>query len=164
VHFTVEQTLPGTIDAIIAALLDPAFVTGLGALANLGPPEVLEQRRDGDLVVQRVRYRFTGSLSPAVTRVIDPRKVTWVDETTYDLRARRASFHIVPDHYAGKLRCSGTHAFTAHGDATVRTIETELTVKVPLVGRAVERAIVSGLQDHLDAESDLLAKWLENNG
>ena len=163
-RFSLDQELPGTVDRVLAALLDPELLSRLGELPNLGAPEVLGQERDGDVVVQRVRYAFTGSLSPAVTRVIDPKKVTWVDETTYDLSARHATFRIIPDHYANKLRCAGTYTFTERGAITVRHAEGDLSVGVPLVGRIVERAIVSGLQDHLRAEADLLAVLLERNG
>ena len=163
-RFSLDQELPGTVDQVLTALLDPELLARLGELPNLGAPEVLSQERDGDIVTQRVRYRFTGSLSSAVTRVIDPEKVTWVDETTYDLSARHATFRIIPDHYGNKLRCAGTYSFTAHGAATIRHAEGDLSVGVPLVGRVVERAIVSGLQDHLRAEADLLAILLERNG
>jgi hypothetical protein len=33
-------------------------------------------------------------------------------------------------------------------------------VSYPLVGRAVERAILSGLEEHLGAEADLIGRWL----
>ena len=163
-RFSLEQTLAGRIDDVIAALLDPDFIECLGDLPNLAPPEVLDQTRDRDIVVQRVRYRFTGHLSSAVTRVIDPRKVTWIDETTYDLSVKRATFRIIPDHYVNKLRCSGTYAFSELGAATARRAEGAISVGVPIVGRVVERAIVSGLQGHLETEADLLGEWLEDNG
>jgi hypothetical protein len=163
VRFTLEQQLPGRVADVITALLDPAFIAALGELPNLAPPEVIGQTRSDDTVVQRIRYRFTGTLSSAVTRVIDPRKLTWVDETTYDLAAGRATFRIIPDHYAGKLRCSGTYVFTAASPRTVRRATGELTVGVPLLGRIVERALVSGLAEHLEAEAHLLGAWLERN-
>ena len=163
-RFALDQELPGTIDRVLAALLDPELLARLGELPNLGAPEVLGQERNGEVVTQRVRYRFTGSLSSAVTRVIDPAKVTWVDETTSDLAARSARFRIIPDHYGNKLRCDGTHRFTERGGVTTRHVDGELSVRVPLVGRVVERAIVGGLQDHLRAEADLLATLLQDNG
>jgi hypothetical protein len=164
VRFSLEQRLPGAVDAVLRALLDPEFVRRLGDLPNLGAPEVLDESRDGDVAVQRIRYRFTGSLSSAVTRVVDPRKLTWVAATTYDLAARHATFRIIPDHYVNKLRCSGTYGFTEHGGSTVRRVDGEVSVSVPLLGRAVERAIVSGLEEHMGAEADLLADWLQDNG
>jgi hypothetical protein len=109
---------------------------------------------------QRVRYRFTGALSPAVTRVIDPDRLVWVDDTTYDLEAATATFRIVPEHYANRLRCSGRYRFTPRPGGCRRSIEGDLTVSYPLVGRAVERAILSGLEDNLGAEADLVGRWL----
>jgi hypothetical protein len=160
-RFAITQELPGAADVVIATLLDPAFLAGLGELPNLAPPTVLDQTRSGDVVVQRVHYRFVGSLSSAVTRVIDPAKVSWVDEVTYDLADRRATFRIIPDHYGDKLRCHGTYTFEEQTASTVRRVEGELSVRVPLVGRMVERAIVGGLTEHIETEASLLTEWLD---
>ena len=155
-----DQDLPGTVEEVLDVLADPGFVPELGALPRVGRPELLEHRVDGATLHQRVRYRFTGDLSPAVTRVIDPARLVWVDDTTYDLAAATATFRILPEHYANRLRCSGRYRFRARPGGCRRSIEGDLTVSYPLVGRAVERAIVSGLEDHLAAEADLIARWL----
>jgi hypothetical protein len=162
VQFALEQEVRGGFDDVLAALVDPRFLDGLGALPNLGPPVVLDLSRsdDGRVLVPRVRYRFTGSLPSAVTRVVDPSKLTWIEETTYDVPGRRASFTIVPDHYAGKLRCRGSHTFVESNGTTTRRIDADLSVSVPIVGRRVEKAIVSGLREHFDTEGALLGAWL----
>ena len=161
-HFEVEQTLPGTVDAVLAAFTDPGYLASLGKLAKVGEPEVLLQHRYGSTVHQRVRYRFTGDLSPAVTAVVDRRKLVWVDEHTYDLAGASATFRMVPEHYADRLRCKGTEWFDDAGfSSTTRHLEAELTVRWPVVGSLVERAIVSGLQEHLAEEARLLAAWME---
>ena len=159
-RFSLDQDLPGAVDEVLGVLADPGFVPELGALPKVGPPELLEHRVTDDILHQRVRYRFTGALSPAVTRVIDPARLVWVDDTTYDLRAGSATFRILPEHYANRLRCSGRHRFTPRPGGCRRSIEGDLTVSYPLVGRAVERAILSGLEDHLGAEADLIGRWL----
>jgi len=160
VRFSVEQVLPGTVEEVLDVLADPGFVPELGALPKVGPPQLLEHRLEDGRLHQRVRYRFTGALSPAVTRVIDPSRLVWVDETTYDLAAATASFRILPDHYANRLRCSGRYRFTPAPAGCRRSIDGDLTVSYPLVGRAVERAILSGLEDHLAAEAELVGRWL----
>lgn len=163
-RFTLDQTLPAGVADVLDAFTDPAFLESLAELPTLGSPELLDQQRDGDRVHQRVRYRFAGELSPAVRRVLDPDRLTWVDVRTYDLTAATASFRIVPDHYEGKLRCEGAERFTPAdpaGDATVRHVDAELAVRWPLVGGMVERAIVSGLRGHLGDEALLVSRWLE---
>lgn len=159
-RFALDQDLPGTVEEVLDVLADPGFVPELGALPKVGPPELLEHRVGDGTLHERVRYRFTGALSPAVTRVLDPSRLVWVQETTYDLEGGTASFRILPEHYANRLRCSGRYRFTARPDGCRRSIEGDLTVSYPLVGRAVERAILSGLEEHLGAEADLIARWL----
>ncbi len=159
-RFSVDSTFPGTVDEVLGVLLDPRLLAELGDLPKVSAPEVLEHRIDGDHAVQRVRYRFTGDLSSAVTRVLDPSKLTWVDETTYDLAARQASFRIVPDHYANRLRASGTYHFEEGADGCRRQAAGDLVVSYPIVGRAVERAILSSLEEHLDAEVGVVTRLL----
>jgi len=160
VRFSLDQDLPGTVEEVLEVLSDPGFVPELGALPKVGPPELLEHRLAEGTLHQRVRDRFTGALSPAVTRVIDPSRLVWIDETTYDLAAGTATFRILPEHYGNRLRCSGRHRFTPRPGGCRRRTEGDLTVSYPLVGRAVERAILSGLEEHLGAEADLIIRRL----
>lgn len=160
-RFRIEQHLPGSVDDVIDALLDDGFVASMGALPKIGKPELLDQRTETDFVIQRVRFRFTGELSGAASAVLDTAKLSWVAETTYDLRARQASFRIVPDHYGNRLTCTGMHRFVRVTESTsARLVEGELKVSYPLVGRVIERALVSGLEEHLAAEADLLTAHL----
>ena len=159
-RFSLDQALPGSIDEVLAAFTDPGYLASLGELGKVGAPEVLDQTQEGDIVLQRVRYHFTGDLSPAVTSVIDRDKFVWVDEHTYDLAASSASFQIVPEHYRDRLKCSGTERFHRIAEGTNRHVEADLKVKWPLVGGLVERAIVSGLKEHLAEEAELIEAWL----
>lgn len=164
-RFTVDQTLPGTVRDVLDTFTDPAFLASLADLPKVGAPELLDQRRDGDVVAQRVRYRFQGELSPTVRRVIDPDRLTWVAEREYDLGAATASFRIVPDHYEGRLRCHGREQYAADpGARTRRHVEGELSVRWPIVGGAVERAVVSGLREHLDEEAAIAGRWITGRG
>lgn len=163
-RFHLEQQLPGSGDDVMAAFTDPAFYARLADLPNVEAPEFLGQEVGDGVVRQRIRYRFSGRLSGAVTAVVDPDRLTWIDETTYELAARSASFRIVPEHYASKLSCSGSYRFVPAGEGTKRVIDGELRVHVPLVGRRVEGAIVSGLERHLEEEAALVASWLTDAG
>lgn len=160
-RFALDQRFAGPVEEVFGVFTDPAFLATLGELPKLDRPEVLDQRTEGDLVHQRVRYRFVGTLSPTVSRVLDPSRLVWVDETTYDTSARSATFRILPEHYANRLTCSGTYRFSEDGDGqTLRHTEGDLRVSYPIVGRAVERAIVSGLSEHLRDEGRLVERWL----
>jgi hypothetical protein len=158
VHFRVEQSIDAPRDGVTAALVDPAFYRELAALPDLGHPEVLDCHHHEDDVEVRVRYAFAGNLSAAVRAVVDPAKLTWVQETTVHPRRHRAQFRIVPDHYRDRLECAGSFALLERGERTHQVVEGDLVVHFPLVARAVERAIVSGLEENLAGQAEVLAR------
>jgi hypothetical protein len=162
VDFRIVQRITGPLGAVAQAFVDPRFVEATAELPKVGGAELLEQQRDGDRVRQRIRYRFTGELSSTVRRVIDRDRLTWVDEADHDLATYRSEHRIVPDHYADRLRAGYATQLEPDGDdGHTRTLVTgTLTVRMPLVGGRVERAIVSGLEEHAYAEAELLGRWL----
>jgi hypothetical protein len=152
-RFALEQQINGPVGAVARIYAGSRFYERLGELPRLGRPEVLDRREDGSVVHLSVRFRFTGDLSPAVTRVVDPARLSWVEESVHDLERHTVTFVMRPDNYADRLRFSGASRFESTGDGgTRRVAEGEVAVRVPLVGKAVEGAIVSGLREHLAGE------------
>jgi hypothetical protein len=168
VHFSVEQSIAAPRHAVEAAFLEPGFYAALGELSAIRPPEVLErrvERSNGNLVHLRVQYAFAGSLSGPARAVLDPDRLTWVDDSTFDRAAHRMDFEIVPDHYADRLQCRGWYQFEPAGEhATRQVMEGDLRVRYPVVGGLVERAIVVGIRQHLGEEARILERWLRDRG
>lgn len=166
-RFTIEQTFAGPLGTVEAALVDPAFLERLSTLPKLGRPTLVHRVEAGDLVHLWVKYAFTGEVNSAVRRVVDPARLTWVEESTLDRRTHRTTWRIVPDHYRNLLRAAGEFQLTpdpaAPEERTVRTTDGDLKVSVPLVGGKVEQAIVSGLRDHAGLEEQVLDEWLGAN-
>ena len=158
--FRIEQRLVGTPRAIEDILLDPAFVDARSVLPKLGDAELLECTRNGQEAHQRVRLAFTAPLASAVTAVIDPSRLTWVDDARYDLVAHTAEHHIEPDHYADRLSCSYRAVIDDSEGGAMRVLTGTVKVRMPLVGGKVERAIVSGLSEHAEAEASLINEWV----
>lgn len=160
-RFRLEQTFAAPVDAVALAFTEPELYTAFGSLPKLGQPQVLGRREDGDVVSLQVRYRFTGDLSPAARKVVDPARLSWVEHSTHDLTRHQVDFIMVPDNYGNLLRASGRYSFEPDGpDATRRVAEGDVAVRVPLVGKAVEGAIVSGIKEHLAEEVPLVERYL----
>lgn len=151
-RFAFEQRFASAPDAVARAFADPELYVALQGLPKLGRPEVVSHEADGDSVVLEVRYRFTGELSSAARAVLDPARLTWVERATHDIAQRQVTFTMVPDHYGDRFSCRGGYGFEADGDGTVRRSHGDLKVRAPFVAGAVERAIISGLQEHLADE------------
>ena len=62
---------------------------------------------DGFQAAAERLHRSHPSVFAAVTAVVDPHRLTWVEHSELDRRTHRSEFRIAPDHYADRLRCSG---------------------------------------------------------
>lgn len=162
-RFVTQQHFPQEPGAVATAYADPGLYASFVGLTKLTAPEVLEHRVEGEQVVLRVRYGFGGHLSPAAQAVLDPSRLTWVEEAVHDLDAHTTSFELVPDHYGDRFSCRGSYRFEADGSGTRRIGEGDLRVRALVVGRAVEGAIVSGLREHLEEETPLVVAYLSGS-
>jgi hypothetical protein len=160
VRFSIEQRYTAPLIDVENAYCSPELLATLATLPKVGGAELLEQSTDGDRVFQRVRYRFTGELSSAVTAVIDPARLSWVEESVLDRTTHVTGWKIVPDHYGSRLSCHGEFRLSERDGTTTRLTDAEIKVHFPLVGGRVERAIVSGLEEHAAAEVGAVHAYL----
>ncbi|MBK5287996.1 MAG: DUF2505 family protein [Acidimicrobiia bacterium] len=158
--FEIIQDISATVDAVDRTLIDPGFLVLMAELPKLGAATVLDQRRDDDLMVQDVRYLFQAELSRAVTRVVDPKLLTWVERSTCNLTTHVTECEIRPDHYDGLLAGGYRSTIVGGPTATRRTLTGEIKVRMPLVGGKVERAIIGGLEENAMAQIGLIETWL----
>jgi hypothetical protein len=160
VDFTIEVLLAHPPAAVQDALLDPDFLHTTANLPKLGGAEVLECTRSNGTARRRIRYKFTAPLSRAVTSVIDPDNLTWVDDGQFDLTSFRSEHVLLPDHYADRLEAHYTTILTPNGDGAKWTLQGSLDVHAPLVGGKVAHVIVDGLHEAATAQGVLLDEWL----
>ena len=115
---------------------------------------MIDHRHAGDTVRIDLRQRYTGDLPAAALAMIDPDKLSWVEQLEFDLRTSSAASVLVPDHYADRFSCSGRYTFADDaGRGTVRALSGDVKVRVLLVGGKVEGALVSGLREHAGRRS-----------
>jgi len=160
VRFEIEQMIRAPCHEVLEALGDPAFYDALAAMPNLGRPQLLERSDAGGRLHLKVRFSFTGELSPAVRAVVKPEKLTWVADTTIDRETCVVSFVVVPDHYPDRLSGSVTECLEDEDGITRRVTQGTVSVHVPFLGRSAEPALIRGFRHHLEAEAGLLEEWL----
>ena len=160
-RFTVDQPIAAPVERVEEAFVDPGFYKALGAMPNIGDPEILECTARDREVFLRVRYAFTGELAAPARRVLDPAKLTWVVESTVDQSTSTTTFRMLPDHYANRLECGGTYTLAAtDATMTMQHMEGDLRVNYPVVGRLAERGIVLGLKEHIAQEAHVVERWV----
>jgi len=162
VDFVIEQTYAADPDDVAQAYTQSDLYELIGEMSSRARPEILARTVDhGGKVQLQIRYRFAGELNSAARAVLDPEKLSWVEHSTHEVARRHVDYRLVPDNYADRLRASAK-CTTRRGPSggAIRTVEGSLRVKAPLVARAVEKAIVSGLREHFASEATAVERFL----
>ena len=184
-RFSAEHRFSASQGEVAAVLADPDFYRSLELpdlrlleVRRLPAASALGSRRGGDAPPETepetepetgvlLRYEFTGSLDPVALRLLGGTRLTWSQEvhlrdgeggwltfaaeSSPRLLHGRADFVLRPDRARAGSRAR----------ATVRRLDGELTVAIPVVGRMAERRIVSGVLGRLDVEAGAVRRWLE---
>jgi hypothetical protein len=163
VNISIHKAVAVPLLRAVAAYGSPAFYEGRPRRDDIAVLEVVRHDDRGERILIEVRFAFTGSVSPAVRAVIDPDKMSWVTRTEVRPAEARTIWEVLPDHYPDRLEARGGYRFE-EGEgpgSTVVTVEGDLKVRVPLVGRSVERVIVSGLRTYIEDEVASIADLVE---
>jgi hypothetical protein len=172
VDFTAEHRFPGPPAAVAAVLADGAFYQrlelpdlSLDAVVTDGPGD-----EPGEQVVV-LRYEYTGNLDPMARRLLGGERLTW----TQEVRLRTAGSDPAATVHGVLVFRAEANPGVLHGDArfslvasqddvTVRQLEGELVVGLPVVGRMAEQRIVPGVLARLDVEAEAVTRQLGARG
>jgi hypothetical protein len=156
VKFTNQQAVAVSPARAMAAYGTPAFYEGRPVQDHIEILELVRHEDTGARVLMEIRFAFRGPISPAVQKLIDHNKMTWITRNELKPAEARGDWQVLPDHYPDRLSASGVYRFEPGADgaetSTVVGIEGELKVHVPVLGRSVEKVIVSGLRKYFAAE------------
>ncbi len=161
-NFTIRQPVAVPAARVMETYGSPAFYEGRSARDDIAVREVVRHEDAGDRVLLEVRFAFTGSVSPAVRAVVDPAKMSWITRTEILRAEARSSWVVLPDHYPDRLSASGAYRFEegAEGpESSEVEVEGAFKVHVPIVGRSVERVIVSDLRAYIADELASIPDW-----
>lgn len=154
--FATTQAVAVPPSRAMAAYGSPVFYEGRQVRDHIEVLEVVRHEDTGSRLLMEVRFAFRGPISPAVQRFIDHNKMTWITRNEIRPDEARADWQVLADHYPDRLKSSGVYTFDAGPDgaeeSSVVGIEGDLKVNVPLLGKSVERVIVSGLRKYFEAE------------
>jgi len=85
---------------------------------------------------------------------------TFEDDSVFDPKARTLSWKVTPSIMADKFFLSGLVEFTPQGAGTKVAFNTELVVKIPLIGGKAESIGLEKTQEEVTRQVAFLKKWI----
>lgn len=171
-QFELTHTFRAPAAVVMKAMLDERFPEYLlKHHPKMLEAVVLERQEKGGVIGRRVRYRPKPIIESVGPKKIPPEYLAFVEESSFDLGARRFDFKNVPT-VAGvskHLSNGGTMTFvdTAQGSERRASGVLEIT-NLPFllrpIGALAERIIYSEAQKLLDAEAQVLQSFIDDYG
>jgi len=166
-RFESRQRIMGTVDEVERAMLDQRYLDFLlkhhGVLLEV---QLLELKDEGDKVRRRVRYRPKPVIEAIGPKKVPPEYFAFVETSTYDKRKKELTFSNVPtsNTISKMLVNTGTLKLRDIGGATERTMDGEISLKLPLLMKPLamigEKVIQSEGLKILDGEAPVLNRFI----
>jgi hypothetical protein len=163
VHFEIVHDFEIPLDALELAVLSPDLVGKYKAhLKNMEKVRQKEHRLERG-ILQRV-WAFQASVKvplPAFAKkVVTPEMLSWDESSTYDIKTHAASWSVRPNfkpQWEKYFQADGKYRLVSAGRGkTRRTVKGELFLRVPVVQKVAERAILAEVRRMYDAEAETL--------
>ena len=160
-YFAFDHRFDADVATVASVLLDEDYQRSLDGIEPLERREVLDQvEQPGGRVVRRTRC-VLGSDLGAAKRFLGSAEPAWVEEATWDPKKLRWDWVILPEVASDLLSARGAVELDEDRGRTVRRVNGDVKVRVPLYGARVEGIIVQGLERAYAEEADRLAAWLD---
>jgi hypothetical protein len=127
--------------------------------------ELIEQRDEGDTVVRKVRAEPKATNMPAAIKKAIGDSFGYVEEGTYDRKAKRYRFRTIPSAFPDKVKIQGTMRCEVIGPRRIaRLSEVQVDVKVFMIGGIIEERIVDDIKRSYAKAAEFTNTWVKEKG
>jgi hypothetical protein len=161
VHFEIVHELDAPLDAVELVVLSPDLFSKLKArLNNMEDVRQKEHRLEGSVLHRVWAYQATVRVPVFAKKVVTREMLSWDEQSTYDLKAHQAEWSVTPNvkpEWKKYFQAEGRYKLTPNGGGrTKRSVEGDITLRVPVVQKMAERAILAEVRRMFDAEAETL--------
>lgn len=107
---------------------------------------ILEEREEGGFLHRRTHVVRREPLPRFVAKVLGMKKLTYVQVDRIDLGTCSSSWSVEIPSMGQRVSVSGSTVFTPSATGCQRVLRGAVTVKVPVVGRKIEKAVASDFE------------------
>jgi len=161
VNLNVRHTFPCTADVFWQMFWDDEYDAMVSKSAGV-TRETLWEREEGDQRVWRMRFTPDQELPAMVAKAVGTSKLVYEQQSrlTADKVLHWEVFPaVVPD----KVTAKGTMRIQEHARGVDRIVNGEISVRIPLIGGRVEKAIHKSVVESYERAAEASVRWLEKN-
>lgn len=155
----VRHTFPCSLDVFWQMFWDPDYDRMLGRAAGVSR-EMLWDRSEGAVRRWRMKFIPDQELPALVAKAIGTNRLVYEQES--ELTADRTlKWEVFPAVVPDKVTAKGSMVARPAGQGVERLVDGEITVRIPLVGGRIERAIHQSVLDSYERAYEVSLRWLD---
>jgi hypothetical protein len=149
-----ERVVPFAKDKVVDIYLNDDFYVGLQKNAGAFTVDILETAPIPGGKTRKARVT-TPTRVPPMLRTSD--RDEFVDNVRID--SQKMSFEITPSVFADQFSLGGSVEFVDQGASTKLVFTTEVEIRIPLVGRKLEKQAIDEAEKEVDKQIAFLKSW-----
>jgi len=122
--------------------------------------ELLVDRTEGDVRIQRYRFTPEKTLPGPVAKLIGTDRITYEQENRCDMKTGILNWKVYPAFLADKVTAEGIFTVKPTATGCERIVDGKIEVRVPFVGGRIEDTIVRDVEAGYENAAKVTEKWL----
>ena len=122
--------------------------------------EVLWMREEGPMKVYRVKFIPNADLPAPIAKIAGTTKLVYEQENRLNTETNVMEWQVFPSVVKDKVTAKGTMTMRRVANGVERVVDGEVTVRVPLVGKKIEKAILGSVTSSYEQAAQITQKWL----
>jgi hypothetical protein len=150
--FRIEHKFVGTFDESVYFLTEENYFDPKN-LPNVKDNKVLVEEVTEDRKFWKNLWSAHGRIPKLVQHIITPKMLSWIEETTYDRKAKTYFTKITPFYFRSVFFCQSRGYFKKLNDREfLRINDGVLDIKIPVFGPFIEEQIIKHLRENFENE------------
>lgn len=159
--FHIEQTFRGTREKFWQVLFHPEYPATVGKLTGVKSHELLELTDHGDRITRVIRSEPKRDL-PAAVRKITGASLVYVERATLYKAEHRQEFTVELEKLQKRADIAGRYTLEEVEPGVIRRVgDASIEIKVPLLGKRIEKAVVEDLTNSHAITAKVIQSWLD---
>lgn len=143
-----------------AAFDSPEFHARMAAESGM-KRKVIEEREEGGVRIQKTEVQRTKDLPAIAAKVLGTKTLTYIQTNRFDVEKNRLVWSVEIPAMGDRLQVSGVTTVTPTPKGCSRLLEGDVSVRVRLVGAAVEKAIGGEFQKTASRAVEIVKEILQ---
>ncbi len=161
-NIIIEHTFAWPKDDIVSILEEGDDPVPMDQIENVKTYKVCEFRKSDNRFFKKTEWSVEGKIPAIAKKVITPDMLTFVEETEWDSSTATFRTKVIPHFFQKKISCLINVVWDDHGEShSRRTVDINLKVKIPIIGKALEGMIAEVLKQNNERYATLLQTSFE---